>query len=119
MSTFFELQQKLSVTKQRKAILEYVLEHLSGEFQPVAGKEPKKTLLTEEKSPVTQEALESELQFITEDIEGLNQEISQILAATLVTAAPVAAPEPVPEPQAAPKKSKKKTPPEQGTTPEN
>jgi hypothetical protein len=113
VSTFHELQQKLSMAKQRKAILEYVVEHLSAEFQPAAGQPPKKTLLTDERVQVSQEALEAEIQYMLEDIQGLSQEVAGIMASTLAppTVQPVQDP-----PAPVEKKTKKSKTPEQGTT---
>lgn len=93
MNTFLELQEKLSVTKQRKAILEYVLDHLTTTFQPAGGKLPEKTILTDDKQPVSQTALELEIQYLVDGIQEMGQEIAAIQASTLTMAA---APAPAP-----------------------
>jgi len=64
MATFQELQGQLTVAKQKRAVIQYLIEHIDGNFRPIAGGEPKNKLMTDEKVPVPHtifEAVVSEL----------------------------------------------------------
>jgi len=105
MSTFQELQSKLATARYRKAILEYLVQHLDAEFRPSASTPSKKKLLTEDRREVPDDTFENEVAFLLEDIQALNEEIATILATTLTP--PASEPSVVPgEPK---KKSKPKT----------
>lgn len=109
MSTFQELQGKLSTAKYRKAILEYVVNHLDGEFRPSAAGPAKKKILTEERVEVPQGVFEAEVAFLMEDIEELNKEIALIMASTLAPKPPEGEKTPeTPEAKSDPKKKASK-----------
>lgn len=114
MSTFQELQQKLATAKYRKAILEYVVQHLDTDFRPTATTPAKKKLLTEDRREVPEEVFEAEVAFLLSDIKDLGEEIDQINASTFSVKKeekpqpPAAADASAPPPEVK-KKSKSKT----------
>src|SRR3954464_11774523 len=90
MSTFHELQQKLTKLKYRKAIVDYMIQHFDEEFRPSSSGPAKKRILTEDKIPVPDDVFEEEASFLTEDLKGIDEEIEAILVSTI---APPKAPE--------------------------
>ena len=87
MPTFQELQSRLKVAKDRKAILIYLLEHIDSTFLPVAGAVPSRLLLTDDKLPVPVEAFETlQSDTLSAEVQQLDQEIANILAGTVTGA---------------------------------
>lgn len=97
MSTFAELQSKLTLLKQKKEITTYLVQHLEENFMPMAGGDSKKKLLDDTRSPIPEDAFEEIVVDLNTQIAELKAEIDSILQVS------VAAPQ-----QSTPKKSNKK-----------
>ena len=81
--TFQELQQRLSSVKNRKVILQHIIEHIDANFRPIAGESPKKILLTEEKTGVPAQAFEDVVSELLQEVAQAEEEIKNILGAPL------------------------------------
>jgi hypothetical protein len=99
MSTFGELQTRLTAAKQKKIVLQHLIDHLDTNFVPSGGNKPKNFLLDEQKVPLPSSAFESVIaDLLLAESQELDQEIHTILQATVA-------------PQAAPQQTTKKTKP--------
>lgn len=92
MSTFRELQSRLTWLKNRATILEYLVEHVDSEFRAKAGAPAKRVLMTSEKLPVPEDGLEQMVMDFTEELAETHAKIEEILASPLVEAQQQAAP---------------------------
>jgi hypothetical protein len=99
MPTFNDLAQRLSNAKFRKTVLTKLIEYIDENFVPPGdGKEAKNALLTDDQVRVPVELFESVVaDTLTPELEQLDAEITQIMAAELAPPPP-----PTPEPEAAP-----------------
>lgn len=124
MSTFKELQQKLTSAKSKKVIYQHLVDYLETTFRPVAGGPPKKVLLTDDKVPVPDEFVEQVVKELYTGLEAVNREAEQIMGMAVPNApvssvhvppgtvpvqivAPIPAPVPAPIPVVAPEPKKK------------
>lgn len=116
MSTFKELQQKVTTAQSKAQIYQHLIDHLESNFRPMSGAPPKKVLLTTEKVPVADEFFEQVVKELFGGLENVTKEMDSIMTMPLlvpggvpstVAVAPVPAPVPVVAPDA--KKSSKST----------
>jgi hypothetical protein len=120
MTTFLDLSTQISDARFRKAVLLHLVEYLDTNFRAVAGMPPVKVLLTDDKvtvppqvfEAIVAEVLLAEAQFIEEDI-------SRISSASLVTVveAPAALPTPVAQTVVSPPVQEAAPPPPPPATP--
>ena len=101
MATFNELSQRLVDAKNRKAVLQMLVEHIDDDFLPTGPAKAAKVLLNDERIPVPQAMFEAVIaDTLAAEIQQLDQEIANISGSELAKKA-----EKKPEPE--PKKAKK------------
>ena len=116
MTTFQELQEKLTKTKHRKALVEYMINHFDTEFRATAAGPAKKKLLTDDRQEVPESAFEEEVAFLLEDLKQLEEDMSNILGSPIAKVQEEAQAEPpAPAPPPESKKLKKAKPAESTT----
>lgn len=86
MSTFKELQQRVTTAQSKAQIYQHLIDHLEANFRPVAGAPPKKILLTTEKVPVIDEFFEQVVKELYSGLQTVSAELEQILSMPLTTA---------------------------------
>ena len=59
MPTVGEMIDRLKEQKNKKALLEHLIEYVDNNFRSQAGRESEKKLLNDDKLPVTEEAIEA------------------------------------------------------------
>lgn len=88
MSTFKELQEKLTASTSKAVIYQHLVDYLETQFRPSAGAAPKKVLMTPDKVPVADVYLEQVVKELFTGLEAVNKESEQIMTMP-IPAAPV------------------------------
>ncbi len=83
MNTFRELQQKFTTASFRAAIYTQLINHIESEFRSVAGNQPKKVLMTDEKIKVPDDMFEQVVKELHIEFEAVNKEIEQIMSSQI------------------------------------
>jgi hypothetical protein len=79
MPTFNELNEQLKTLKNKKTVVEHLVQYVDTNFMPQAGQEPTKTLLNDEKLPVPQEAIETVVtSVLVAELNDINERIAAI-----------------------------------------
>lgn len=78
MPTFAEIQAQHTGCVSRKAVLEALIEYLDSNFVSVAGKPPAKMLKTDQGTFVSQAVFETEIAYMNQQVNNLEQFISQV-----------------------------------------
>lgn len=93
MSTFKELQQRVTAAKCKAQIYQHLIDHIEANFRPVAGANAKKVLLTDEKVPVPDEYFEQVVKELFTGLEFVTKEVDQILSMPIApSTSPLAVP---------------------------
>jgi len=92
MSTFQELQKRVSTARSKAAIYQHLIDHLETNFRPVAGAEAKKVLMTDEKVRVGDEFFEQVVKELFSGLEAVTKEIEQIMGMPLLVPGGLATP---------------------------
>lgn len=123
MATLQEMQWRLHFVKNRKTILLHLIEHLDANFRSSGGEKPKSFLLTDDRTPVTDQDLEAVVTTLLQQASELEVESNRILATPLnappppqVPAHEIWAPQPLapPAPTSAPATEPPADPPKKG-----
>jgi hypothetical protein len=96
MATFTELHERLVAARNRKAVLQMLVEHIDNNFIPSGPAKAERVLLNDDRLAVPQEMFEAVIaDTLDAEIEQLNQEITRITNTELAqkTATPKAEPE--------------------------
>lgn len=79
MPTFSELSQQLSVLKNKKTVVEHLVQYIDTNFMPQAGQQPTKTLLNDDKLPVPQDVIETVVtSVLVAELNDINERITAI-----------------------------------------
>lgn len=85
MPSFLDLQQTVTRSKVRRAILLHLVEYIDQNFRPVPGGDPRHALLTDDKQKVPYQDFEECIEeVIMPKIRDLDTELSHILSADFV-----------------------------------
>jgi hypothetical protein len=99
MTTFFELQNQIADARFRKAVLLHLIEHVDSNFRSVAGAQPLKVLLTDEKVTVPPQVFEAIVtDVLLAEAQALDNDINTILNAAMGSTVVEAQPQPAPPP---------------------
>ena len=83
MSTFKELQTRLSTAKFKSAVYQHLVNYLEADFRPVAGADAKKVIITDEKVRVPDTVIEIVVKEILTGLTYSTTEVEQILNLSL------------------------------------
>lgn len=83
MSSFLTLQKELNEAKQRKAVLMYVADYLEAQFMAAGTLPASNFILSDDKVQIPQEAFDSVVASILEEVADLDLIINKIQQSTL------------------------------------
>jgi hypothetical protein len=103
MPTFIELQQQVTLAKNKKVVLQQLIDYLDENFRSVADQPPKLTLLNDDKLPVPQDVFEAVIDDVLLDEAGkLDEEIRNVYGVVVNVPDPLLQEQPAPAPVPAP-----------------